>query len=99
MCVASSWQAFATTSDTARGAMFGMVSLFQQSCMWHASVLFTERRADLMTDSPGQEWTHEDASEMMFDDLVEKNGIQIEQDDINFIKDLIKGKPRHSEKK
>lgn len=41
-------------------------------------------------------WTHEDASEMMFDDLVEQNGIQIDQDDINFIKDLIKGEVRHS---
>lgn len=45
---------------------------------------------------PGRQWTHEDASEMMFDDLVEKNDIQIDQDDINFIKDLIKGVPSHS---
>lgn len=67
--------------------------------MCHASALFTEHRTDLITDSPGQEWTHEDASEMMFDDLVQKNGIMIEQDDINFIKDLIKGTVRHSENK
>lgn len=45
---------------------------------------------------PGHPWTHEDASEMMFDDLIEKNGIQIDRDDVNFIKDLIKGVPQHS---
>lgn len=48
---------------------------------------------------PDVQWTHEDASEMMFDDLVEQNGIQIAQDDINFIKDLIKGEVRHSNEK
>ncbi|KAH8115674.1 hypothetical protein DFH11DRAFT_1299236 [Phellopilus nigrolimitatus] len=48
---------------------------------------------------PGYKWTHEEASEMMFDDLVEKNGIQIEQDDMNFVKDLIRGRVRHSAKK
>ena len=36
---------------------------------------------------------------MMFDDLVDQNGIKIEQDDVNFIKDLIKGEVRHSKKK
>ncbi|KAI5120720.1 hypothetical protein M0805_006427 [Coniferiporia weirii] len=40
---------------------------------------------------PDQKWTHEDASEMMFDDLVRQNEIEIDLDDINFIKDLIKG--------
>jgi Na+-transporting NADH:ubiquinone oxidoreductase subunit NqrB len=33
---------------------------------------------------------------MMFDDLVEKNQIQIFQEDIDFVKDLIKGVPFHS---
>ena len=33
---------------------------------------------------------------MMFDELVEQNGIQISQRDVNFIKDLIKGVPFHS---
>lgn len=49
--------------------------------------------------SPGSKWSHEDASELMFDDLVKDNGIDIEQDDVNFIKDLIKGEPKHSSKK
>ena len=44
-------------------------------------------------------WSHEDASEMMFDDLVRSNGIDIDEDDINFIKDLIQGKVRLSEHK
>lgn len=50
----------------------------------------------LLSCRPVVRWTHEDASEMMFDDLVEQNGIQIDQDDINFVKDLIKGEVRHS---
>ncbi|KAL5488449.1 hypothetical protein ACEPAI_6567 [Sanghuangporus weigelae] len=45
---------------------------------------------------PEQAWTHEDASEMMFDDLVKRNNVPIDQDDVNFIKDLIKGTVRHS---
>lgn len=49
--------------------------------------------------SPGSKWSHEDASELMFDDLVKDNDIDIEQDDVNFIKDLIKGEPKHSSKK
>ena len=45
---------------------------------------------------PGKKWSHEDASEMMFDDLVKSNHIDIDQDDVNFIKDLIQGVPRLS---
>lgn len=44
----------------------------------------------------GSTWTHEDASEMMFDDLVRSNNIDIDEDDVNFIKDLIQGKSRLS---
>ena len=36
---------------------------------------------------------------MMFDDLVRSNGIDIDEDDINFIKDLIQGNVRLSEHK
>lgn len=35
----------------------------------------------------------------MFDDLVRSNGIDIDEDDINFIKDLIQGNVRLSEHK
>lgn len=33
---------------------------------------------------------------MMFDDLVKSNNIDINQDDVNFVKDLIQGAPKHS---
>ncbi|KII96196.1 hypothetical protein PLICRDRAFT_151364 [Plicaturopsis crispa FD-325 SS-3] len=39
----------------------------------------------------GKKWKHEDASEMMFDDLVEKNGIDIDKQDADFVKALIAG--------
>lgn len=43
--------------------------------------------------SPGVHWKHEDASEMMFDDLVAKNNIDLPENDIEFIKALIAGDP------
>lgn len=43
--------------------------------------------------SPGRQWKHEDASEMMFDDLVSKNNIDMPENDIRFIKALIAGDP------
>jgi len=43
--------------------------------------------------SPGKHWKHEDASEMMFDDLVVKNRIDLPENDIRFIKALIAGDP------
>jgi hypothetical protein len=41
----------------------------------------------------GKKWKHEDASEMMFDDLVQKNKIEISKQDANFVKALIAGEP------
>jgi len=43
--------------------------------------------------SPGIHWKHEDASEVMFDDLVAKNNIDLPENDIKFIKALIAGDP------
>jgi hypothetical protein len=43
--------------------------------------------------SPGKHWKHEEASEMMFDDLVAKNNIDLPEMDIQFIKALIAGDP------
>ncbi|KAF8623166.1 hypothetical protein AX17_007522 [Amanita inopinata Kibby_2008] len=40
------------------------------------------------------DWQHEDASEMMFDYLVEDNDVQLEEDDARFIKALIAGDPK-----
>jgi hypothetical protein len=45
---------------------------------------------------PGFSWSHEQASEMMLEYLVDDNNIDMEKSDINFIKDLIAGEPRSS---
>ena len=66
-------------------------------CVISASQLVIE--SCLVESRPDQKWTHEDASEMMFDDLVKQNNIPIDQDDVNFIKVLIKGTIRHSAEK
>ncbi|KAF9507194.1 hypothetical protein BS47DRAFT_1398828 [Hydnum rufescens UP504] len=43
---------------------------------------------------PGTSWSHEEGSEMMFDSLLEQNPhIELEPSWINFIKDLIRGRP------
>ncbi|KAG0255514.1 SAM domain and HD [Mortierella polycephala] len=43
---------------------------------------------------PGSNWTHEQGSEMMLEYMVEDNGIDIEREELNFIKDLIMGERR-----
>ncbi|KAJ2720358.1 hypothetical protein GGI07_004654 [Coemansia sp. Benny D115] len=40
---------------------------------------------------PGSNWTHEQASEMMLDHAIDKNNIDIDTSDVNFIKQLIRG--------
>ncbi|KAF9018606.1 HD-domain/PDEase-like protein [Hymenopellis radicata] len=42
---------------------------------------------------PNETWTHEDASEMMLDYLIEDNGVIIAPEDTRFIKALIAGQP------
>ena len=39
----------------------------------------------------GRKWQHEDASEMMFDDMVKKYNIDLPPEDVLFIKALIAG--------
>ncbi|KZP19123.1 HD-domain/PDEase-like protein [Athelia psychrophila] len=41
----------------------------------------------------GKSWHHEDASEMMFDDLIKQNEIQFSEEDATFVKALIAGEP------
>ena len=41
--------------------------------------------------SPDKKWCHEDASRMMFDALLEENGLELDPDDATFIKALIMG--------
>ncbi|KAI7899073.1 uncharacterized protein BX663DRAFT_489428 [Cokeromyces recurvatus] len=45
---------------------------------------------------PGLNWSHEQGSEMMLDYLVDDNHIDIEKQDIQFMKDLIMGEPTSS---
>ncbi|KAI8889665.1 HD-domain/PDEase-like protein [Backusella circina FSU 941] len=45
---------------------------------------------------PELNWTHEQASEMMLEYLVDENNIDIDAESIHFIKDLIAGTPRSS---
>ncbi|KAH9931390.1 hypothetical protein B0H21DRAFT_96613 [Amylocystis lapponica] len=51
---------------------------------------------------PNTTWKHEDASEMMFDALIANNNIDMNPDDVTFIKALIAGEPKrcrnHEEK-
>ncbi|KAI8140339.1 HD phosphohydrolase domain-containing protein [Fennellomyces sp. T-0311] len=43
---------------------------------------------------PGLDWSHEQASEMMLEYLIDDNNVDIERDEVNLIKDLIAGTPR-----
>lgn len=40
---------------------------------------------------PSLNWTHEEASSMMFDYMVEQNNIDLEKSDVRLIQDLILG--------
>lgn len=44
--------------------------------------------------SPDIKWSHEDASEMLLEHLIEENNIEIEKDQLNFINGLIRGDRR-----
>lgn len=43
---------------------------------------------------PGSSWTHEQGSEMMLEYMVDENNIDLDREEINFIKDLIMGERR-----
>lgn len=45
---------------------------------------------------PGMNWTHECASEMMLEHLVEENAVDLEKTELKFIQELIQGTPRPS---
>jgi hypothetical protein len=45
---------------------------------------------------PSRKWSHEQASEMMLQYMIDDNYIDIDKDQINFIKDLIAGVPKSS---
>ncbi|KAM5540654.1 hypothetical protein V8D89_005685 [Ganoderma adspersum] len=48
---------------------------------------------------PDKKWCHEDASLMMFDALLEENGLELPEDDALFVKAMIMGDPSMCKKK
>ncbi|RKP13824.1 HD phosphohydrolase domain-containing protein [Piptocephalis cylindrospora] len=48
---------------------------------------------------PGVSWSHEEGSEMMLEYLVEENNIDLDAEDVRFIKALISGVPSHAEQR
>ena len=83
----------AMISGTALFPMCGMVGSFQLRCESHPIYYFHFHAVLTGQLSPWKRWHHEDASEMMFDDLVAKNNIDLPTNDIIFIKALIAGNP------
>ena len=67
---------------------YGIICCIYYYLVYHPlSTLLTNPR-------PGSTWTHEQASEMMFDAMVDRNYIDIDPADQSFVKDLIDGRPR-----
>jgi hypothetical protein len=82
------------TWATALGAMCGMVYTFLAHCKLHLSrtaepLPSGNREAGLLPND--KNWRHEDASEMMFDDMMRQYNLDIPPEDIQFIKALIAG--------
>lgn len=63
-------------------------------------ILLCSRQLTRLICRPDRKWQHEDASESMFDYLLEENDdIELPPQDAEFIKDLITGIDRHPENK
>lgn len=43
-------------------------------------------------------WSHEKGSELMLQYLIDENGIDIDTDDVKFVKDLIRGETHHGKR-
>ncbi|RUP24480.1 hypothetical protein BC936DRAFT_138917 [Jimgerdemannia flammicorona] len=67
-----------------------------------ASILAVDLSLGINDVRPELAWTHEKASEMMLEYLVDDNNIDLERDEVELIKSLIDGKPssecRHSQR-
>ncbi|KAG0316945.1 SAM domain and HD [Dissophora globulifera] len=48
---------------------------------------------------PGSTWTHEQGSEMMLEYLVDDNNVDIDREELNFIKDMIMGERRGNDQR
>jgi hypothetical protein len=90
----SSWPVFAMIWATGHGAMCGTACISPVHC---TSLLFIcdklaehdYRKAGFLPKE--RKWQHEDASEMMFDDMVKQYDLDIPTKDVMFIKALIAG--------
>ena len=81
------------TLATDHGATRGMGHTFPvrcESCLNHIAESFTfaNRKAGFL---PNKNWQHEDASEMMFDDMMKQYDMDFPKQDVEFIKALIAG--------
>jgi deoxynucleoside triphosphate triphosphohydrolase SAMHD1 len=90
----SSWRAFVTTLATDHGATRGMADTFLvrcELCLKYIAESFTSanRKAGFLPKD--RNWQHEDASEMMFDDMMKQYDMDIPKQDVEFIKALIAG--------
>lgn len=66
-----------------------------RQCLIHCPASHTQTCNLYDRHSPERKWCHEEGSEMMFDALIKQNPhIAPPQDHVNFIKDLIRGRPR-----
>ncbi|KAI7900212.1 uncharacterized protein BX663DRAFT_518954 [Cokeromyces recurvatus] len=63
---------------------------------WHGPFSHVFDNVFMPQAKPGLNWSHEQGSEMMLDYLVDDNHIDIEKQDIQFMKDLIMGEPTSS---
>lgn len=83
-----------------RSVMFGTVN----SCRERSARLMRNRfgsdgrNRTKMKSQREKQWAHEEGYEMMFDDLVNdpENDITLSQEDVNLVKDLIRGEVFHS---
>lgn len=68
--------------------------LFIPQALWVLSdIVMLSTILNHLTSSPGRPWKHEDASMMMFDELIKENKIEISEPEAAFIKSLIIGEP------
>jgi hypothetical protein len=67
-----------------RSVTCSIMSLFQEQGT-------NSNRINTFRPGSGKKWSHEDGSIMMFDYLIDDNYIDMEPEDVRFVKDLING--------
>jgi len=83
------------TSATDHGATRGMAGTFLVRCesclLKYMAESFTSSNRNAGFLPRDRNWQHEDASEMMFDDMMNQYDMDIPRQDVEFIKALIAG--------